>query len=668
MTPHKKPHHLGYTRGIETTTTRSTTSPSQVPDTDEVRNDNISPSPLTGCTKSLDSHPARYKGTPPAGVDRNMNLPDSNHEHTPFGKAKMPSELLDDSTCDYTTDTTDNNPLESSVTPHHKTTCDNSFPSTLDILVDLGGDESATGVNNQHPSDDRDVREAGRVDPIIRDHTEKPPDKTLDRTIGPLDSSRTSNVATENHNVAQTPNKRASKRVRGLSGSPDKSYKKTLDENGVIRETVEDIPDTVRNPFFKIRYVPGTIDELEIPNTPPLTVSQQAERKKTMLGRMTGDQAKRWHEGRNSRLTAERLRGRYSWIDQAVENDVNTHWAFGTIGLPSWLLTNEDSVNQIFQIRSNAAREVMNIARNHLHLEHVKEKQKSTKILEDLERELDADLAATSRQLVSMHTERHLSSFTDELSTRREWLIGHQPSITETISMKPDGRRRDALGNLPPELMSDDDLMSAPAAQPTPETNTSQKKSARKRQKKRKRTGNQQPVPDKTVTPTASGTAANPPTTVKTGTNGRPQRTYIPPRNPPRGPLATRDGESDRRRDPRPSRSPRHRSRSPHRGSRSPRRHTDDHRGHRTDPRQDRPTYHRSSHSDRRDDGKDYRARADHRPSSGDRRGNDDRSAHSRAHDRRPFQYGQRDHRDSRRSGERRPPASKSPQATDQKR
>ena len=106
----------------------------------------------------------------------------------------MPSELLDDSACDYTTDTTDNNPLESSITPHHKTTCDNSFPSTLDILVDLGGDESATGVTNQHPSDDRDVMEAGRMDPIIRDNSEKPPDETLDWTIGPLDPIRTSNV------------------------------------------------------------------------------------------------------------------------------------------------------------------------------------------------------------------------------------------------------------------------------------------------------------------------------------------------------------------------------------------------------------------------------------------------------------------------------------------
>ena len=142
-----------------------------------------------------------------------------------------------------------------------------------------------------------------------------------------------------------------------------------------------------------------------------------------MLGRMTGDQAKQWHEGCNCHL-------RYSWINQAVENNVNTHWAFGTIGLPRWLLTNEDSLNEIFQIRSNAAREVMSIARNHLHREHVKETQKSSKILEDLEGELDADL-------VSMHTERHLSSFTDELSTRHEWLGGHQPLITETISMKP---------------------------------------------------------------------------------------------------------------------------------------------------------------------------------------------------------------------------------------
>ena len=120
--------------------------------------------------------------------------------------------------------------------------------------MDLGGDESATGANIQQPSDDRDVMEARRVDPMIRDHTEESPDKTLDRTVSPLDPIGTSNVATENHKASQTPNKRVSKRARGLSGSPDKTYKKTLDENGVIRETVEDIPNPVRTPFFKLRY------------------------------------------------------------------------------------------------------------------------------------------------------------------------------------------------------------------------------------------------------------------------------------------------------------------------------------------------------------------------------------------------------------------------------
>ena len=94
-----------------------------------------------------------------------------------------------------------------------------------------------------------------------------------------------------------------------------------------------------------------------------LTVSQHAEQKKAMLGKMTGDQGKQWHEGRNSYLTAEKLRARYSWVDQAVKNRMNTHWAFGTIRLPTWLLTSKDKINVIFQIRSNAPREVMEVAR-----------------------------------------------------------------------------------------------------------------------------------------------------------------------------------------------------------------------------------------------------------------------------------------------------------------
>ena len=116
------------------------------------------------------------------------------------------------------------------------------------------------------------------------------------------------------------PHTRVRKRARGLSGSPDRTHKKTLDENGVVRETVKDIPNSARKRFFKIWYVPGKIDDLEVPKTPFLTVSQQAELKKKMLSKMTGDQAKRWHEGRNSHLNAKKLKGRCSWVNQAVES------------------------------------------------------------------------------------------------------------------------------------------------------------------------------------------------------------------------------------------------------------------------------------------------------------------------------------------------------------
>ena len=183
----------------------------------------------------------------------------------------------------------------------------------------LEGDKSATGVHNRHQSDDRDVSETERIDSIIRDHTDKPLDETLDGTINPSNPTRTSNPATENCNVARIPNTRVRKRARGVSSSPNRTDKKTLVENGVVRETVKDIPNNVRKRFFKIRYVPGKLMTSKSLR-PLLFVSQQAERKKTMLGRMTGDQAKHWRECRNSYLTAERLKGPCSWVDQAVEN------------------------------------------------------------------------------------------------------------------------------------------------------------------------------------------------------------------------------------------------------------------------------------------------------------------------------------------------------------
>ena len=62
----------------------------------------------------------------------------------------------------------------------------------------------------------------------------------------------------------------------------------------------------------------------------------------------------------------------------------------------------------------------MEVAKSHLHHDYLDEKDKATKIPDDLEVELDADLVKTSHQLVLMHAEPYLAAFTEEPSTRRE--------------------------------------------------------------------------------------------------------------------------------------------------------------------------------------------------------------------------------------------------------
>ena len=63
---------------------------------------------------------------------------------------------------------------------------------------------------------------------------------------------------------------------------------------------------------------------------------------------MTPAQQVEWHKGRNAQLLSDKAASRYSWIDQALENQMNTHWACGTIGLPVWLTTEERTINSLF--------------------------------------------------------------------------------------------------------------------------------------------------------------------------------------------------------------------------------------------------------------------------------------------------------------------------------
>ena len=231
------------------------------------------------------------------------------------------------------------------------------------------------------------------------------------------------------------------KRVQDASMSPDKTHKNIIDENGTIRKTVTDIPKTRRSRFFKIKYVPGKTVSDKSPDPPPFSVSQQADEKKQLLNAMTLDQRKEWHVGHNAQLSVDKAASRYSRVDQALENQCNTHWAFGTIGLSSWLTTDEHTVNSIFQNRSNTAQEMISFTAD------------AETILNSVTEDLEPAQARTSKRLVDQHATRHMLTFTEDLSERREWLINHQPTLTEAISMQPDINQKNTAGVLPAELL-----------------------------------------------------------------------------------------------------------------------------------------------------------------------------------------------------------------------
>ena len=443
------------------------------------------------------------------------------------------------------------------------------------------------------------------------------------------------------------------KRTRDTSRSPDKTHKKIRDENGTIRKTVTDIHDDTRSKFFKIRYVLGRIDPVNSRQSPPFSVSQQADEKKTLLEALTPAQPTDWHRGRNSQLSSDKAASRYSWLDQALEHQINTHWAFGTIGLPSWLTTDERTVNSIFQIRSNAAREVMYVAREHLRRENLKLKAEAEGILDDIESTLQPDQAKISCRLVAQHADRHMTIFTEDLSERREWLIKHQPTMTETISMRPDSMRQTPGGKLPAELLSEDEPVTASKTL-NPTTN----KKRKNRPKKKSRAAvnplsTAKPAPPRTTPPAGTvdnGRPAAPPPTVPVSAN----RTTNRRNTTSSGNVTTRPRENQDSRAKGAAdndRSCQHRLRQ---RSRSPRR-DNGHRDTRPDAnsRDHRPSrpqgYHRSRSPydrHRRDDRRQYA------PSRHSRRGDDDTRRHTETTSH--FRDGQRANRDTRESGRQR--------------
>ena len=286
---------------------------------------------------SGDTHPNRQTASMGAhtqdhSADHGLNI--SRH-------VKLPSKLLDvdtQDTSDHTVNSTDNNPLDIAdkiLNTDHPT----QVPSTLQTLESLAGDTPRRLVVPDTVSD-ADVDGVDTRNRMIRDPGDDPGIGVLTPVGAEADAGRN-----------PVPITGIRKRTRNTSRSPDKTHKKIRDEDGTIRKTVTDIHNDTRSKFFKIKYVPGRIDPVNSRQSLPFSVSQQADEKKTLLEALTSAQRKDWHRGRNFQLSSDKAASSYSWLDQALEHQINTHWAFGTIGLPSWLTTDERTINSIFQPR-----------------------------------------------------------------------------------------------------------------------------------------------------------------------------------------------------------------------------------------------------------------------------------------------------------------------------
>ena len=303
----------------------------------------------------------------------------------------------------------------------------------------------------------------------------------------------------------------------------------------------------------------------------------------------------------------------------------------------------------------------MDVAREHLRRENLKLKAEADDILDDIENTLQPDQAKTSRRLVAQHADRHMTLFTEDLSERREWLINHQPTMTETISMRPDSTRQIPGGKLPAELLSEDETVTASKTL-NPTTNK-----RKNRQKKKSRAAanplSTTKTPPPRTTPPA-GTVDNrrpaaPSPTVPVSDN----RTTNRRNTTSSGNVTTRPRENQDSRAKGAADSDRSRQHRLGQRSRSPSR-DNGHRNTRSDansrdPRLSRPQGYQRSRSPydrhRRDDRRQYA------PSRHSRRGDDDTRRHTETTSH--FQGGQRANRDSRESGRQRQSRYNSPSA-----
>ena len=373
-----------------------------------------------------------------SGTDKkvcNVHTTGSNCDCMNLFSAKLPSELLHLTQTDDTVDTTDNNShcLEIDASGGNQSVGDFDLDTTLETLKQLDT-EMDSGTSRNRPK---------RVRFDTENHSDPRHDNIHIRPTEPQNKSVKRTRTPENEPLEHT------KRFKGTD--------RTSTDHHDSQPKPPDTTDTKdKNRFRRFKYTPGTRPWHKESEPQTFSFGQVPAKRIGFIDSLTEDQKKRWYKARGLGTNSDRQAYRFSWVDQALGSLTNTHWAFGTTGLPPWAIGDAKMIADIFQVRANAAREVMEIVRENLRRESSLQQAESQKILDDLEAEFDNEQIAASRAAVELHSDRQLKQLSENLSKKREWLLENQPTEVEALTMRPE-RRTTKKNEIPKELLSEDE-------------------------------------------------------------------------------------------------------------------------------------------------------------------------------------------------------------------
>ena len=367
--------------------------------------------------------------------------------------------MLEVDSGDNTVDTTDNNPHSLTLTDASPTVDGQENPnSTLENLLTLDTENISDG--------------------------DSPKTKRVCFDIPLETTSRHSNIP-----VRANYSPKSRKRCRIPEYEPLNDVKKF--KGNLHTSTDFDLSDKTTPPankaggksrFYRFEYKPGKRSWHKESKPNNFSPEQVPEKKVGFMDSLSDEKKKLWYQARALNTNSDRQAYRFSWLDQALSSGTNTYWGFGTMGLPPWAIGNEKMVYDIFQVRSNASREVMEIVREHLRADSTDQYARSTKIINDLEKGFDEDQLTESRAAMDIHSTRNLNLLSESLSKRREWLVENQPTEVEAITMCPE-KRKLTKPKTPEELLSDDDQYHDDGLDHTPKKDVGGSANPRKRKR-----------------------------------------------------------------------------------------------------------------------------------------------------------------------------------------